>query len=720
MKTTLDGKLIKDTRLVPAIAPDDGVLKNYRDTIGSKIALFGLPRRGVEGGGLNRRQVFKREILEIIYRLERAEGLPYTTGNGGVHGKLAEDSTQKILTIGPSSTVQYGGSASSALSAGLDSIYVWANPAGIFKHNGFVYEPKYGTYEQLEMEIQDIQKQGVRFGNHILPGFAYFAGHGAAFPNVNSMPLDRYITSRPSDLAQIMITPLVAPLTATGNTLTMAGRDSRFREADSRTQFVLIGNEIIAYTGKDDHGTDDTRLTGLMRGAFRTTAGSYSVGQRVGALQQGPNSFNSVAWGDRTAYVQGQAVADSINNTGMTFISLDGIESYWRDAYINLAGNLFYEGLHGRLQSKDFSSEPSRLFHYNWHFHNRIMWGEEDTQVLKGTVHFQLANMVMLSRNFIPVHTGGFFGRSNNATDFEWVGAKIAAFNAGTLIRSGGFSSDERVALKRWNQAQEAGAFSDYQRVRMGPWERTFALEEVNNGNDDWKTGQRWRLRDRSMTLTYNKAQETDADSKTRSVTAVSYGSESNPFYVARPWAGFPTRNVAGDALVSTSSRRDAGYQGDNAVDGFIGIFNPATYSSRCAVYDNDGKCTRLAAFISTSEWHTASADSERWIKLTWDRPQKIRTVFLSDRSHPDNNVTGYTIEFEDGTSLSGTNLPVRGAYGTQCQHRQCGEQLGQGVDYLPCRQQSGSGRGGGDSGGPELQGASRQERNDFGPPAKP
>ena len=41
------------------------------------------------------------------------------------------------------------------------------------------------------------------------------------------------------------------------------------------------------------------------------------------------------------------------------------------------------------------------------------------------------------------------------------------------------------------------------------------------------------------------------------------------------PGPGSPTRNVAGDALVSTSSRRDAGYQGDNAVDGFIGIFNP-------------------------------------------------------------------------------------------------------------------------------------------------
>ena len=52
-----------------------------------------------------------------------------------------------------------------------------------------------------------------------------------------------------------------------------------------------------------------------------------------------------------------------------------------------------------------------------------------------------------------------------------------------------------------------------------------------------------------------------------------------------------------------------------------------------------------------------------RWIKLTWDRLQRIRAVLLSDRSDSGNNVTGYTIEFEDGTRLSGTNLPIRGAY---------------------------------------------------------
>ena len=287
----------------------------------------------------------------------------------------------------------------------------------------------------------------------------------------------------------------------------------------------------------------------------------------------------------------GEAVGRSINRTGMHFISLDGIETYPYDMYTELGANVFYKTLFDTMTSKELSSEASRLWHYNWHFHDRFMWGEKDTQVLQGSFDYQFANGVMISRNFLPPHTGGFYGSNNNSLDFEWVGSKIAAMDSGTLIRSQGLDAAEKAALKRWNEAADAGAFSDYHRMRMGPWEKAFALGEVDNGGADWNTGQRWRLQDRAMTLTYDKANEFDNDKNTPRVTGVSYGSESNPFYVARPWAGFPTRNVAGDALVSTSSKRDAGYQGDNAVDGFIGIFNPSNYAFVCTERNTDGMC---------------------------------------------------------------------------------------------------------------------------------
>ena len=616
---------------------------------------------------MNRRQVFKREILETIYRLERAEGLPYTTGNGGVYAKLGDDVQQKVLLFS-----SYATSSSDVISAGMDSQYHWSNLGGYFTHNGFTYNVKSagGSYESLRNNISNSWRKGVLSGNHYLPGFAFFGSHGSDNIDLSANPIERDITSKPDQIAETTRTTLVGDITQSATAIVIKGRDDRFRQyhfknASPKRGLARIGSEIIAYTGAEDHGASDTRLTGAIRGILRTRATRHTTGSKVHALRFW-NHYNAFSWGDRSVQAQGIALGNSINDTGMQFASLDGIESYWDDSIGELAANVLYKNLHNTMTSKEFMGEGSRLWHYNWHFHNRFMWGEARTQVLQGTVHYQLANMVMMGRNFLPAHTGGFYAQFNNADDLEWVGAKVAAHNAGMLIRSSGLDNARKAVLKFWNQAQEAGAFSDYQRVRMGPWERTFALEEVNNGSADWNTGQRWRLKERAMTLTYDKVNEADDDKTTITVTAVSYGSESNPFYVARPWAGFSTRNIAGDALVSTSSKRDAGYQGDNAVDGFIGMFNPSSRYDFCHGsnhYEDSARCRSGWVPGSTSEWHTASGDSERWIKLTWDRPQKIRTVFLSDRSHPDNNVTGYTIEFEDGTMLSGANLPVRGVY---------------------------------------------------------
>ena len=663
-------------RVIPAIIEPSHPLYPYRALTESKIALFGLQRRGVEGGGLNRRQVFKREILETIYRLERAEGLPYTTGNGGLYAKLGDDVQQKVLQFR-----SYATSSSDVISAGMDSQYHWTDHGGFFTHNGFNYNVKAGggSYETLRNNISNSWKKGVLSGNHYLPGFAYFGRHGSANVDLSADPIERDITSKPDQIAETTRTTLVRNITQSATAIVIKGRDDRFRQyhfkdSSPKRGLARMGSEIIAYTGAVDHGTSDTRLTGAIRGILRTRATRHTIGSKVHALRFW-NHYNAFSWGDRSVQAQGIALGNSINDTGMQFASLDGIESYWDDSIGELAANVLYKNLHNTMTSKEFLGEASRLWHYNWHFHNRFMWGEAPTQALQGTVFYQLANMVMMARNFLPAHTGGFFAEADNRIinspdDFEWVDGKVAAHNAGILVRSSGLNDDHKAVLKSWNQAQEAGAFSDYHRVRMGPWQRAFALEEVNNGSADWKTGQRWRLKERALTLNYSKVNEADDDKNTIMVTSVNYGEETNPFYVARPWAGFPTRNVAGDALVSTSSKQDAGYQGDNAVDGFIGMFNPGSRYDFCRGSnhyrpESGGGIRCRSGWVpgSTSEWHTASGDSERWIKLTWDRPQRIRTVFLSDRSHPDNNVTGYTIEFENGTSMSGTNLPIRGRY---------------------------------------------------------
>ena len=99
----------------------------------------------------------------------------------------------------------------------------------------------------------------------------------------------------------------------------------------------------------------------------------------------------------------------TINNFYMDFISIDGIESFYSSMYDKLAASVFIQSLFDAMVNKEFSSEPSRLLHYNWHFHDRIMWGESDVSFFKGTFDYQLANNAMHNRNFYPHHLGGIF-----------------------------------------------------------------------------------------------------------------------------------------------------------------------------------------------------------------------------------------------------------------------------------------------------------------------
>ena len=645
MKVTVVDAL-RGERLVEGITDIGHPLYAVRGVNGSKIALFGVQRRGLEGFGLNRRQVFKNEILDVIHAVELGEGLPYSTGDGGVWSRRAEDSKQKILTFTSSNNSR----ADTALEAGLDSVYIWNNPAGVFVHSGFEYKPmsRYnGSYSTLRNEIRANQAKGVRWGNHILPGFAYLKSPYGDAPAPSASPLDRFIGTRAGDLGTMTSTAIVGALTTSSNAITIAGRDrafvKRYKTGGSNPNrgYARIGDEIVTYTGVEEVAANNHRLTGVTRDAYGTAAASHADGALIYALT-GNFGYNSFYWGASAATGNGQAVGRSINDTGMDFLSLDGIESYWNNMYGELAANVFYKALFDTLVSKELSSEASRLSPYNWHFHDRWMWGEKNSQMLQGTYAYQFSNNVMFARNFLPHHTGGFFGSNNGVKDFGWLGSKIAALDAGTQIRDSGLSSSERAVLKKWNEAAEAGAFSDWQRARMLPWEKAYALDEV-------EAGRRWRLWQQGMALTYG------ADNK---VTGVSYeavggapAEKTNPHYVARPWAGFATRNVAGDALVTTSSERDPGFQGDNAVDGQIGYYKP--YDSDYDQY-GDGE---------VSEWHTAASDSARWIKLTWDRPQRIRAVLLADRSHPGNNVNGHTLQFSDGSTVTGTSLPDRGRY---------------------------------------------------------
>ena len=674
---------------------------------GSKIALFGVRRRGVEGGGLNRREVFKKEILTVIHKIELGEGVPYTTGNGGQWSKFAEHRKQRIarpLQLLHKAPNDARAQAQVALAAGSDSLYIWGGPGGVFAHTGSAYpvSQRYdGDLAVLNAAIAAVQGEGVRFGNHVLPGFAY---HGLAHKQLAGGPLsathvpgDPAIATEAAKLADKGRTTITRTITATQTgDIWLAGNINIFNgfqnyaydgpTPNPRVAFAQIGDELIGYTGVTT-GTGSTyKLTGAVRGVFTTPPRAYSQGTTIRVLHYStcclPGAFY---WGDAFVEDQAEAVADSINDTNMDFISLDGIESYDEGVHGELTLNSFYWTLFENLDSKELTGEASRLSHHLWHFHDRYQWGEFNADLLKGTERFQRANSVLYARNFYPNGLGGYrFERFSN-NDVEYFGSKVAALDAGILMN--GITANnaagvaKRATMKRWIEATEAGAFSDEQRAFMMPLTQASWLEEV-------ESGLQWRRGPLQMTLTY------DSDDR---VTNVSYGDRYAGHLVARPWAGFPVRNMAGDALVIASSQAAQDMQRDNVVDGHTGIDR----------FDH----VEPSPIQGVSEWAVASDDRERWIQVTWfDASRKVRAVMLSDRGSPNHNVNLGTVTMDAGTPITIDGLGEPGKL-----HPSPG--VGRGdpkcaVDHYRLDRHARSCGDGGARSGPGLQGALDRKRD--------
>nr|WP_246406479.1 discoidin domain-containing protein [Modestobacter versicolor] len=92
------------------------------------------------------------------------------------------------------------------------------------------------------------------------------------------------------------------------------------------------------------------------------------------------------------------------------------------------------------------------------------------------------------------------------------------------------------------------------------------------------------------------------------------------------------TTNVARSATVTASSQNSAtGQLASKAVDGVV-----------------DGY-----PGVHTAEWATQGIGAGSWLQLGWASPVRVGRVVLHDRPNPNDQVTGATITFSDGTSVT-------------------------------------------------------------------
>jgi LmbE family N-acetylglucosaminyl deacetylase len=90
--------------------------------------------------------------------------------------------------------------------------------------------------------------------------------------------------------------------------------------------------------------------------------------------------------------------------------------------------------------------------------------------------------------------------------------------------------------------------------------------------------------------------------------------------------------NVAGSSTATASSQNSAdGQTADKAIDGVADGY-PGDY---------------------TREWATAGEGVGAWLKLTWAAPVQLNGVVLFDRPSPYDQITGATLTFSDGSSVT-------------------------------------------------------------------
>ncbi len=109
----------------------------------------------------------------------------------------------------------------------------------------------------------------------------------------------------------------------------------------------------------------------------------------------------------------------------------------------------------------------------------------------------------------------------------------------------------------------------------------------------------------------------------------------STPLVIATPChIAIKQGNIAPDAIVSTSSEFNSEHCAANAIDTSIGT--------------------------GSGEW-ASKGEKTPWIQLTWNSSKSIDKIRFYDRANKDDNATGGTLTFSDGSQISVTDIPGNG-----------------------------------------------------------
>jgi len=423
--------------------------------VGSKIALFGCAAS---------------QALARIGQIQQAEGLPHPVFDGTWVKRSREAGRPYLIASFSERTIDE--MLRYTKRGNLATLY---HP-GPFKSWGH-FELKRGFFPHgvkgLKACVAKARKLGIRIGAHTLTNFI----------NTN----DPYVTPVPDKrLARTGSSRLVADVDADAKEIPVASREYFDNKKANWLRTVTIGQELIRY-GPVSEG-NPPKLRECQRGAFGTKATPHKKGDEVAKLLDHPYKvfFPNYEMQHEIAV----HLAKLFNESGMTHMDFDGHEGCWASGHGDFAVEMFAKVFYDHLERPVYNGS-SVSKHFYWHINTALNWGEPWYAGFRASqADYRFNNQPLLARNYLPQMLGWFaMRRETTLADIEWMLARCAGYDAGFAL-----ASDIRAlqknpqtgqildAIREWEHARQAAAFSEEQRKRLRDPAREFHLAKTADG----------------------------------------------------------------------------------------------------------------------------------------------------------------------------------------------------------------------------------------------
>ncbi|MEV0808995.1 hypothetical protein, partial [Micromonospora sp. NPDC050200] len=374
--------------------------------VGSKLALFGSS---------------PNLVLSVLSQVAQDQGLPYPTINGQWQ-KVAQATRQSFLTLHDLSSGNLASAVKFAQQAGIKNVYSVQGAAGPWVSTGhYQFNSNFGGSDAAATQmVTTAAANGVRVGVHTLSNFI--------------APNDPYLVPSPAD-TRITVgktVKLTRALAATDTTLYADGDSGGGDYVLGRR--LRIGTEFVTFSGVTQLSATEWQFTGLGRGQWRSTAGSYAIGTSATRIAQ--NQYGG-ARGDLPIIDEiATRLATVYNTTGIRNTSYDGLEEASWNGWGGQGFAHLVNGVYRQLNSKDgFITEASNPSSNTWDAQSRISWGgigwsDSNYDQVTRNNNFYRANYLPAMGGSLPIN-----GNQNTLS----IGSRVRpSFGPGRVGRRGG------------------------------------------------------------------------------------------------------------------------------------------------------------------------------------------------------------------------------------------------------------------------------------------